>query len=202
MTRTLFDAEILHGDIKINVWCGFAWTNQKAEMENKKIEDKYLESNKKIIPFQVAVPFLDEIGIELISMENGEAEISLLLQERHMNSWKVAHGGVILTMLDVVMSMAGRSFDPQARAGVTVEMKTSFMQPAGGTGNRITASGRVLHRSNTLVFCEGEIRNERGYLAKALGTFKYLRRLDAGRRLEKDASLPQSHTAEPDAPKA
>ena len=150
--------------------------------------------------FPVIVPFLDEIGIELVSMGNGEAEISLLLEERHLNSWHVAHGGVIMTMLDVAMSMAGRSLDPQARAGVTVEMKTSFMQPSGESGGRITATGRVLHQSKTLLFCEAEVRAVSGFAAKALGTFKYLKRLDAGRKMEQATSASLPNTVEPDVP--
>lgn len=171
-------------------------------MKNKKIENKHLISKKNIVSLPLTIPFLDEIGIELISWGNGEAEISLLLKERHLNSWKVAHGGVVLTMLDVVMSMAGRSLDPQARGGVTVEMKTSFMQPAGNVGNRIVAFGRVLHRSTTLVFCEGEIRNESGFVAKALGTFKYLRYPDAGKKLGQAGSSSPLNTVEPGAPEA
>ena len=150
--------------------------------------------------FPAIVPFLDEIGIELVSMGNGKAEISLLLEERHLNSWHVAHGGVVLTMLDVAMSMAGRSLDPQARAGVTVEMKTTFMQPAGEAGCRIIATGWVMHRSTTLVFCEAEVRTVSGFAAKALGTFKYLTRLDVGRKLEQATSASLQNTVEPDVP--
>jgi acyl-CoA thioesterase len=48
----------------------------------------------------------------------------LQLHARHLNSWNVAHGGVIMTLLDVAMAVAGRSLDPSAGGGVTVEMKT------------------------------------------------------------------------------
>jgi acyl-CoA thioesterase len=132
-------------------------------------------------PFPLDVPFLSHIGAEFLGMENGRAEIALNLQTHHMNSWQVAHGGVTMTLLDVVMSMAGRSLDPSARGGVTVEMKTSFLQPAGMPGERIIAKGKAFHRSTTMVFCDGEIWNGDKLVAKAMGTFKYLKRLDAGR---------------------
>ena len=132
-------------------------------------------------PFPLDVPFLSHIGAEFLGMENGHAEIALDLQTHHMNSWQVAHGGVTMTLLDVVMSMAGRSLDPSARGGVTVEMKTSFLQPAGMPGERIIAKGKAFHRSTTMVFRDGEIWNGDKLVAKAMGTFKYLKRLDAGR---------------------
>ncbi|KIF82546.1 PaaI family thioesterase [Noviherbaspirillum autotrophicum] len=135
-------------------------------------------------PFPVEIPFLHDLGVDFLGMSNGEAQIALDLQHRHMNSWQVTHGGVIMTLLDVVMSMAGRSLDPDARGGVTIEMKTSFLQPGGKPGGRIVAKGKALHRSTTMCFCEGEIWNGDKLVAKATGTFKYLKRLDAGRKLD------------------
>lgn len=120
------------------------------------------------------IPFLNDMGVEMISAADGVARVALNLQKRHTNSWNSAHGGVLMSMLDVSMSRAGRSLDPTANGGITIEMKTSFFLPAGGEGGRIEAVGRVVHRSATLVFCESEIRNSEGALiAKASGTFKY-----------------------------
>jgi uncharacterized protein (TIGR00369 family) len=116
-------------------------------------------------------------------MEKGRARIALDLKPEHMNSWHVTHGGVTMTLLDVVMSLAGRSLDPDSRAGVTVEMKTSFLQPAGKSGHRLIASGFAFHRSTTMCFCEGEIHDGDKLVAKAMGTFKYIKRLDIAPKL-------------------
>jgi acyl-CoA thioesterase len=133
--------------------------------------------------FPVEIPFLTDLGVEFLGMADGRAQIGLDLAERHMNSWRVTHGGVIMTLLDVVMSLAGRSLDPESRAGVTVEMKTSFLQPAGSPGSRLIASGHAFHRSTTMCFCEAELHTHEKLVAKAMGTFKYLKRLDAANRL-------------------
>ena len=83
-----------------------------------------------------------------------------------------------MTLLDVAMAVAGRTLDPAAGGGVTVEMKTSFLQPANA-GTRLIVSGHAFHRSSTMVFCEGEVRDTAGRLiAKAMGTFKYLQARD------------------------
>jgi uncharacterized protein (TIGR00369 family) len=97
----------------------------------------------------------------------------------------VAHGGVLMTMLDVAMAHAARSahrVQPAAGDAVdagpgvaTIEMKTSFMRPAEG---RLVAKGRLLHRTATMAFTEGQVFNEAGELcAHATGTFKFLRAL-------------------------
>ncbi len=129
------------------------------------------------------IPFLQELGIEVVESGGGTAQVQLTLSERHLNSWHVAHGGVVMTMLDNVMSLAGRSLDPDIRSGVTIEMKTSFMQPGGTTGNRLIAKGKVLHASSTIYFCEGELWNGERLVAKAAGTFKFIRRTEIGRKL-------------------
>jgi uncharacterized protein (TIGR00369 family) len=132
----------------------------------------------------IDIPFLKDLGVEFLAMADGRAEIALNLEARHMNSWQVTHGGVVMTLLDVAMSMAGRSLDPSARGGVTVEMKTSFLQPAGTPGSRIVATGKAFHRSTTMCFCEGEVWNGDRLVAKAMGTFKYVKRLDVAKKLE------------------
>ena len=123
--------------------------------------------------FRNDIPFVKDLGIEFISAENGHAVLALDLASRHLNSWSVAHGGVLMTLLDVAMAVAGRSLDPAAGGGVTVEMKTNFLQPANA-GTRLTASAHAYHRSSSLAFCDGEVRDADGRLiAKAMGTFKY-----------------------------
>lgn len=134
--------------------------------------------------FPMEIPFLHDLGVEFLSMADGEAQIALNLLPRHMNSWHVAHGGVTMTLLDVVMSLAGRSLDPGAKGGVTIEMKTSFLQPGGAPGSRIVAKGKAFHRSTTMCFCEGEVWNGDKLVAKAMGTFKYLKRKDAFSKMD------------------
>ena len=133
------------------------------------------------------IPFLRLLGAELEASDAGTSRLRLDLREDLLNSWGVAHGGVLMTLLDVAMARAGRSLvGPPPAPGepsgaVTVEMKTSFFRPARG---RLLAQGRVLHRSTTMAYCEGEVVDEGGDLvAKALGTFKFLRRLDRAARI-------------------
>lgn len=136
-------------------------------------------------PFPTSIPFLQDLGVEFLGMGNGEAELALVLEPRHMNGWQVAHGGLTMTLLDVAMAMAGRSLNPEIQASVTVEMKTSFMQAAGTPGERLIARGKTLHRSTTMCFCEGEVWNGDKLVAKAMGTFKYLKRADAAKKMSR-----------------
>lgn len=134
--------------------------------------------------FPVHIPFVEALGFELARIGDGEAELLLKLQELHLNSFHVAHGGVSMTLLDVAMAHAARSINRErADFGpgvVTIEMKTSFMRPGEGD---LRAIGRLLHRTATLAFCEGEILGADGErIAHATGTFKYVRALPTEKR--------------------
>ena len=134
--------------------------------------------------FPVHIPFVEALGFQLVRIGDGEAELHLALQELHFNSFRVAHGGVSMTLLDVAMAHAARSINrDRADFGpgvVTIEMKTSFMRPGEG---ELRAIGRLLHRTATLAFCEGEILGSDGErIAHATGTFKYLRALPSEKR--------------------
>ena len=127
------------------------------------------------------------LGFELMRFDPGIAEIAVPLREELTNSWGVAHGGVTMTLLDVVMAHAARtpSVDGVAETSgvVTIEMKTSFLRPGLG---RLVGTGRRLHRTASMAFCEGSLFDAEGVLiAHATGTFKYLRALPAsGRELK------------------
>ena len=134
--------------------------------------------------FKVQIPFVEALGFELLRFENGEADIGLTPRDDHMNSWSVLHGGVTMTLLDVAMAHAARcpaaGAEPDSRGVVTVEMKTSFVRPGLG---RLVAKAKLLHRTNTLAFCEGSLfAADNTLVAHATGTFKYLRALPAGGR--------------------
>jgi acyl-coenzyme A thioesterase PaaI-like protein len=59
-------------------------------------------------------------------------------------------------------------------------MKTMFLRPGLG---RLVATGRRLHRTVSMAFCEGSLLGGDGELvAHATGTFKYLKGLPAGGR--------------------
>jgi uncharacterized protein (TIGR00369 family) len=134
--------------------------------------------------FPVHIPFVEQLGLELHALGHGDSELQLQVKPEQLNSWAVAHGGVLMTLLDVAMATAARSIhkdqEGMAPGVVTIEMKTAFMQPAEG---RLTARGKLLHRSATMAFCEASVFNADSDLcAHATGTFKYLRKLPAGER--------------------
>ena len=130
-----------------------------------------------VMHFPVHIPFVQALGFELHAFADGQAELQVAVTPEQLNGWAVAHGGLLMTLLDVAMAHAARSVDASGPGVVTIEMKTSFMRPAEG---RVRGVGKLLQRTRTLAFCEASALDAQGRLcAHATGTFKYMRALPA-----------------------
>jgi uncharacterized protein (TIGR00369 family) len=126
------------------------------------------------ISFGVAIPFVEHLGFTLERFEGGESELHYTARPEHLNSFFVTHGGACMTLMDVTMAAAARSVQPDLGV-VTIEMKTSFMQPARGA---LVGKGRLMHRTATMAFTEATLYDEQGRACShATGTFKYVKRL-------------------------
>lgn len=124
---------------------------------------------------ELNVPFLKLLGVRFLNAELGKGEILLALKPEHTNTWAVAHGGVLLTLMDVAMAVAARSADPGDRSVVTIEMKNNFMQAASGI---LRVKADTVRTTATMAFCEAKLYNDQGEICcMATGTFKYLKRL-------------------------
>ena len=141
------------------------------------------------MPFAVLVPFVEHLGFTLERFEGGESELHYTARPEHMNSYAVTHGGASMTLLDVAMATAARSVQ-QDMGVVTIEMKTSFMQPARG---KLTGRGHLMHRTATMAFTEATVYDARGRACShATGTFKYVKRLPVSANAVHDLQRPLS----------
>ncbi|VWX63393.1 PaaI family thioesterase [Burkholderiales bacterium 8X] len=119
------------------------------------------------------IPFARHLGFKLVKFEGGESELHYTAKAEHLNTFDVTHGGACMTMLDIAMAAAARSFAPEIGV-VTIEMKTIFMRPSVGP---LHARGRVMHRTATMAFTEATIYDaQEQACAHATGTFKYVKR--------------------------
>jgi uncharacterized protein (TIGR00369 family) len=118
------------------------------------------------------IPFASHLGIELLDRGDGRARLRLALRPELMNSFEAAHGGVMMTLLDIAMAIAARTRDPDAVGAITIEMKASFINAGAGV---LTADGVCLHLGKSVAFCEARIHGGDGKLA-ATGTGTFMLR--------------------------
>ncbi|WP_440465530.1 PaaI family thioesterase [Pseudomonas sp. YH-1] len=125
----------------------------------------------------IAIPMLDFLQFRHAPAEdgNGPGRLVVRVEPQHVNGWANAHGGLIMTLLDVAMALSASDADEAGRGVVTVEMKTNFLRPGGEVGEVLEALGNVRHHTRSIAFCEAELRNSAGVVvASASGTFKYV----------------------------
>ena len=117
--------------------------------------------------------FMRLIGATQVPAPQGKVRVRLPhLREELLNQLPAAHGGVIMALLDSVMSRAaGEVPDAPSQTAVTVEMSSRFHRPARGA---LLAEGWVVHATRSLCSCAGQLIDEQGQVvATANGTFKY-----------------------------
>ena len=128
------------------------------------------EVPRETFEFTKNIPFSEHLGIKVDALEKGMARLSMVIKPEFMTSWGTAHGGSILALLDITLSMSARTLYDPPRSVMTIDLSTQFISTATGL---LRAEGRVMKAGKSTIFCEGEARDEKGELvAKAIGTFR------------------------------
>ncbi|MBU2955037.1 PaaI family thioesterase [Marinobacter sp. F3R08] len=113
------------------------------------------------------------LGYRQVSWAENEAVLELEIQPRHLNLGGVIHGGVLTSLLDIVLAQAGTycPYPGRMRKAITLSLTTTFTGQCSGGTIRITghkrAGGRRIFNST------GEVHDQEGnLLAMAEGTFR------------------------------
>jgi uncharacterized protein (TIGR00369 family) len=121
--------------------------------------------------YQKKIPFLSHLKILTETLGEGTARVSMPIEPHLTNSLGTAHGGVILSLLDVALCTAARTLHPESIGVITIDLSTSFI--GGASGKKLYADARVMRDGRSMSFVEAEAKNEDGSLvAKAIATVR------------------------------
>jgi len=119
-------------------------------------------------------PFLDLLGIEVGEIESGKAILHLDVEEKHLRSLGMVHGGVTSTLLDSALGIAGASQAPDHHHAVTMQLNVNFTKTAK-QGDHLTTTGRCVHHGTKTAVCHGETTDQEGKIvATATSTLMFL----------------------------
>ncbi|MDO8998929.1 MAG: PaaI family thioesterase [Bacteroidota bacterium] len=134
-----------------------------AKQENNLIE-KYIENNF----------FGKLIGMDFKIISEGVVDYFLTINKNHLATPNAAHGGVISSLIDGALGVAGlSSVYKENKVVSTIEYKLNFLAPAF-LNDKLLAKAKVEQKGNRIliiscdVFC---LNRENKLLAKSLGTF-------------------------------
>ena len=129
--------------------------------------------------YQKKIPFVSHLKILTETLGPGSARLSMPIEPHLTNSLGTAHGGVIMSLLDVALCTAARTLHPESIGVITIDLSTSFI--GGATGKTLFADARVLRDGRSMSFVEAEAKNEDGSLvAKAIATVRVRHKKEGG----------------------
>jgi uncharacterized protein (TIGR00369 family) len=116
------------------------------------------------------IPFVQLLGIELIDLAPGEAEISLKIEEKHLRGGRFLHGGVTASLIDTVTAFAVGTITQSPANAVTVDLTIHYLRPI--YQGEIKARARVVRAGNRLLTVSADVFDADGELvATALSTY-------------------------------
>ena len=114
------------------------------------------------------------LGMDFRIISDGVIEYYLTIQKDHLATPNAAHGGVISSLVDAALGVAGLSLVCKDNQVVsTVEYKLNFLAPAL-LNDQLVAKARVEQRGKRILITSCDVicaNRENKMIAKALGTF-------------------------------
>ncbi len=106
------------------------------------------------------IGMMRHLGVELVRVEPGEAEMAFVVDERHGNYMGGLHGGAVAAVVDTVVFFPADLL-PAGRKLTTEGIELHFFRPASA-GERIAVRARVLRNGRRLCTVEARAVDGRG----------------------------------------
>ena len=111
-------------------------------------------------------------GLSFRKIDDNNYEFSGKIQDMHLNTGGIAHGGYLATIADAGMGTAAHMVASGKRC-VTINLEIKFLS-AGKLGDNLTGKVQILKKTKTLIFINCIISNSKEIVSSASGTWKIL----------------------------
>lgn len=118
-----------------------------------------------------ANPFVDPLGPLFGKKEGDTIVVALRIEPRHCNPGGTCHGGMLMTMADMLLLINANVQGNIARYMVTVNLTCDFVGPAV-EGDWLEGRATVLRASKNMVFANGIMTVADNPVARVNGIFK------------------------------
>jgi uncharacterized protein (TIGR00369 family) len=137
------------------------------ELPGPGLDERYLEELRQRVH---SSPFHRWAGMDLVSVGEGAAEVTMGLEPHHFNPQGIVHGGILASVADTSIGLALRSRLPAGMTHRTAQLNVHFL--AKGEGDRLVGRGRSVHLGQRMGYGEAEVYDGGGkLLARATATF-------------------------------
>ncbi|MEM7611878.1 MAG: PaaI family thioesterase [Pseudomonadota bacterium] len=113
-----------------------------------------------LTPADMGIPnyegtYLDFLGFRIVAAKPGFVRMQMPLEKVHTNTLAMAHGGIIMSMLDIASAFSANAGDRQNLVSITMTQTTSFMRAV--TGPELIAEGTVVRRTGRTAFTQAVV---------------------------------------------
>lgn len=120
-----------------------------------------------------AIPFYRHLGISLIRVGWGSAEIQLNVKKELTQSAGFAHGGVSAALIDSAVGLALCTMLDRRELITTVDLNVNFIAPAGP--GVLKTRGSIFRKGKRLAVGDAEVRDDKGtVVSKGSATYMML----------------------------
>ena len=112
-------------------------------------------------------------GLEFRTISESDYQFRAKIQDIHLNPGGITHGGFIMSLMDSGMGTAAHRVLPENSKAATISFDVKFIS-ASKTDDLLLGTAKVLRKTRSLVFMQGEIRCGEQLIATAEGIWKVL----------------------------
>ena len=152
-------------------------------MTMKTPNPEYIKRMREIVS---TCPYFELLSMKLLDMGIGYSVLEIDLTQKHLQPFKMVHGGVFSSIIDAAAFWAVYPGIEDPAAGMTtVDLKLNYLAPAAS--GKLIARGRQIKVGRTLGYAEAKVVNQdEKILAHGTSTVIIL----PGKAIEVDPPLP------------
>jgi len=115
-------------------------------------------------------PFAQNLGMKIVKLKPGYAELSLAYQKKITQPYGFMHGGAIAALADTAAATAIHTLLEPEDKMVSIELKINYLAPV--TKGKIIAGAKVIHKGRKTAVTDVDIKDSEGKLcAKSIVTY-------------------------------
>ena len=142
----------------------YAWNSPREVME-RVIGRDHIEWIREMAAGEIpAAPFAQTLGMQPVSIEAGHVVFTATAAPWMSNPAGIVHGGLALTLLDSVVTLAVMSKLPSSKLCTTLDLNVHFVRPLFPDGTALRAEGTAVHLGTTIGTAEGRLYDDAGRL--------------------------------------
>lgn len=122
-----------------------------------------LDAIRAIIDGELPTPPMEsQWSFRFDAVDVGRVVVTYSPHESAYNGLGTVHGGLLCTLLDVVVGCAFHSTLPKGKGYTSVEIKVNYLRPVSAETSMLTATGTVVKSGSRVGFAEGVVVDDNG----------------------------------------